>query len=134
VISMGALRDWTPVFVAIGALLSPLLFVRWIPQLGGRVAGAKTKVALLILGIGITTFCMFSIYAEHRDICSPERNDGINCDVSDSLLIVALCWISLVALSQIRFVITAFKAVMTPTRRWRADLPLAGGGEDSPKG
>jgi hypothetical protein len=23
---------------------------------------------------------------------------------------------------------------VTPTRRWRADLPLSGGGEESPKG
>ena len=49
-----------------------------------------------------------------------------NSDVSQNLLGV---------LETIAAKIAALQdAGVTPTRRWRADLPLSGGGEDSPKG
>jgi hypothetical protein len=108
---MGALSGWTPALVVVAMLFAPLFLIRWIPQIAGRIGGAKAKLSILLAGVGIICFVVYSIYSEHRDICSPQRNDGINCDASQIATVVVLVWVLLVALSQIRFVIAACAAV-----------------------
>jgi hypothetical protein len=115
---MGALSGWTPALVVVAMLFVPLIFVRWIPQVAGRIAGAKAKRSMLLIGFGIICFVVFLIYSAHRDVCSSDSMDAkYECGISQMLLTVVLLWLVLVALSQIRFVIAAFAAVTSRQKR-----------------
>jgi hypothetical protein len=109
---MGALSGWTPALVVVAMLLTPLMVIRWVPQIAGRIGGAKAKLSMLLIGLGIICFVVFSIYSAHRDVCSSDSVDAkYECGISQMLLTAVLLWFVLVALSQIRFVIAACAAI-----------------------
>jgi hypothetical protein len=108
---MAALGGWGLVLGVVATLLLSLLVIRWVPQIAGRLVGARAKLVMLLIGFGIICFVCVSIYSAHQDICSAKNNDGINCDTSQIAMIGVLFAVLLVVVSQIRFVIAACATV-----------------------
>jgi hypothetical protein len=107
-----AFDEWIPAVVVVATLLTPLMLIRWMPQIAGRIGGAKPKLSTLLVGVGIICFIAFSIFSADRDVCLLVSVDAkFECEMSRLLMIAVLFWFVLVALSQIRLVIAACAAV-----------------------
>jgi hypothetical protein len=117
-IPTGAFDEWTPALVVVATLLTPLMLIRWMPQIAGRIGGAKAKLATLLIGVGVICFIAFSIFSAHRDVCLSLSLDAkFECEISHLLMIAVLFWFVVVAISQIRFVIAACAAVTSMQAR-----------------